>query len=116
MRKGLFMKRNLFPAVVMVAIIVVLFIFLMGQLGCAVPEPVFDYWGSVFVTNKTAAPVSVNVDGKSKVLSGLGGWADWDIEWTGTAYEDTKDIKIRIPTDTLYYELENNEVAEVYVY
>ena len=116
MRKGLFMKRNLFPAIVMVAIIVLLFIYLMAHLGCAVPDPVFDYWGSVFVTNTTGAPVNVKVDGETKTLSALGGWADWDIEWTGTAYEDTKDIKIKIPTDTLYYELENGEVAEFYVY
>ncbi len=37
----------------------------------------------------------------------------WDIEWVG---EETKNITISIPTNTIYYEIEDYEVKEFYIY
>lgn len=84
-------------------------------LGCTVPVTYYDYSASVFVTNNTASNVDVTVEGVTKTLYGLSDWADWEIEWSGTESQDTKEITIRIPTDTLNYEIEAFEVAEFYV-
>ena len=78
-------------------------------LSCA---PIATYMGSVIVSNETAGPASVTVDGVAKSIPAFD-LKTWELSWSGDPW---KTIVISIPGDVETYELWDGEVASFRVF